>query len=90
VLAKENQEFQEIKKRFSENCKYFFNERRSITMVYDKPLLYVVHKEYLKIIDLKKPYSLTHLAYNYKKNALLFLTADGQLTAYFASTKSQL
>lgn len=59
-------------------------------MVYDKPILYVIHKEYLKIIELKKSYIITDLAYNYKKNIVLFLTAEGQLNAYFASTKSQM
>jgi hypothetical protein len=89
-LAKEDEEFQEVKKSFSQHCKYFFNVRRNITIVYDKPTLYVIHKEYLKIIDLKKPHNITDLAYNYKKNAVLYFTAEGHLTLYFASTKSHL
>jgi hypothetical protein len=42
------------------------------------------------MIELKKPYAITDLAYNYKKNAIIYYTADGQLNVYFASTKSQL
>lgn len=89
VYAKENQEFQEIKKRFTGPPKYFFNVRRNITIVYDKPIVYIVHKEYLKIIDLHKNYSITDLVYNYKKNSLLFFTAEGQLFLHFASLKLQ-
>jgi hypothetical protein len=36
---------------------------------------------------LGKGYNITDLAYNYKKNALLFLTTDNQLWAYFANAK---
>jgi hypothetical protein len=49
-----------------------------------------VHKEYLKIIDLRKAYIITDLAYNYKKNVVLFLTAEGQLYAYLVASKTQI
>jgi hypothetical protein len=49
-----------------------------------------VHKEYLKIIDLRKAHIITDLAYNYKKNVVLFLTAEGQLYIYFAASKTQI
>ena len=65
VYAKENAELQEIKKRFSEFSKYFFNLRKNITIVYDKNIVYVIHKDYLKLIDLCKPYLITDIAYNF-------------------------
>ena len=41
-------------------------------------MIYVVHKDYLKILELGKAYVITDLAYNYDKNIVLFLTvADG-------------
>ena len=74
-LAKENSELQEIKKRFSEFSKYFFNIRKNITIVYDKSIVYVIHKDYLKLIDLGKAYLITDLAYHYEKNVVVFFTA---------------
>lgn len=90
VLAKEDEQFQEVKQRLSPHARYFFNPRRNITLLYDAPLLYVLHKEYLKLIELKKPFPVAHLAYNYKRNALLFLTPEGQLHLYFASSKTHI
>jgi hypothetical protein len=43
-------------------------------MVYDSKIVYVIHKDYLKLIDLGKAYVITDLAYNFEKNVLLFLT----------------
>jgi hypothetical protein len=89
-LAKENSELQEIKKRFSEFSKYFFNIRKNITIVYDKSTVYVIHKDYLKLIDLGKAYLITDLAYNYEKNVVVFLTIEGHLHAHFGSSKTQI
>jgi hypothetical protein len=71
-------------------CKYFFNVRRNITIAYDKSVLYVIHKDYLKIIDLGKVYIITDLAYNYEKHIAVFLTMEGHLYAHFASSKTQM
>ena len=65
IEAKENSELQEIKKQFSNYSKYFFNIRRNITIVYDRSTIYIIHKDYLKIIDLGKVHLITDLAYNY-------------------------
>jgi hypothetical protein len=61
VPAKENAELQEIKKTFSNFSKY----RKNITIVYEKSVVYVIHKDYLKIIDLGKVFIITDLVYNY-------------------------
>jgi len=90
VYAKENSELQEIKKRFSDYTKYFFNLRRNITIVYDKNIVYVIHKDYLKLIDLGKAYVITDLAYNFEKNVLLFHTVEGGLFVYFPTIKAMI
>lgn len=89
MSAKENAELQEIKKTFSNFSKYFFNVRKNITIVYEKSVVYVIHKDYLKIIDLGKVFIITDLVYNYERNYLLFLTTEGHLFLHFASSKSQ-
>jgi hypothetical protein len=89
VSAKENAELQEIKKTFSNFSKYFFNVRKNITIVYEKSVVYVIHKDYLKIIDLGKVFIITDLVYNYERNYLLFLTTEGHLFLHFASSKYQ-
>jgi hypothetical protein len=58
--------------------------------VYDKSTLYIIHKDYLKLIDLGKIYLITDLVYNYEKNIVIFLTTEGQLYAHFAATKTQI
>jgi hypothetical protein len=88
VYAKENAELQEIKKRFSDYSKYFFNLKRNITIIYDKNIVYVIHKDYLKLIDLGRAYLITDLAYNSEKNVLFFLTVEGALFVYFPSIKT--
>ena len=49
----------------SDFAKYFYNTKRNVTIVYDRTMLYVVHKDYLKIMELGKTYVITDLAYNY-------------------------
>lgn len=88
--AKENCELQEVKKKFTESCKYYFIVRNNTTIAYDKGVLYIIHKEYLKIADLGKNHKITDLAYNYEKHIIAFLTADGALIAHFINTKTQI
>ena len=49
--------------------------------------MYVIHKDYLKILELGKAYVITDLAYNYEKNAVIFLTIEGALFAFFGNGK---
>lgn len=70
--------------------KYFFNVRRNITIAYDKSTLYIIHKEYFRIIDLGKNYVITNLAYNYKKSIILFSTQDCSLYAYYIAAKTKI
>ena len=87
--AKEDEELQEIKKRCSEFGKYFFSPRTSTTLLCDKNMLFIVHKEYLKVVDLGRVYAITDLAYHPQRNVVVFLTAEGNLYLHFLQTKTQ-
>ena len=49
--------------------------------------MYIIHKDYLKVLELGKAYVISDLCYNYDNNTVLFLTIEGLLFAYFGNKK---
>lgn len=88
--SKEHIQLLSIKEKLSQFPKFFFSIRENITIVYDKNILYILHKQSTKVVDLGKQYVITDLVYHFEKNILVFLTIDLILHLHFVNSKTQI